>query len=122
LQPGTPLEVRWRDGVIEIEPQPLPVERKGGCLSRGARRSSRRFARIEANFVKPATVVALGAATYRTLLRRLANHRIGGGRTYDAVIGECARHARADTVLTFNRGHFDPPPRRLAVIDPAILR
>lgn len=31
LQPDTPLEVRWRDGVIEIEPQPLPVtlERRG---------------------------------------------------------------------------------------------
>lgn len=25
LEPGTPLEVRWRDGVIEIEPQSLPV-------------------------------------------------------------------------------------------------
>jgi AbrB family looped-hinge helix DNA binding protein len=34
LQPGTPMEVRWRDGVIEIEPQPLAVtlERKGRLL------------------------------------------------------------------------------------------
>jgi AbrB family looped-hinge helix DNA binding protein len=34
LQPGTPLEVRWRDGVIEIEPQPLAVtlKRKGRLL------------------------------------------------------------------------------------------
>jgi len=34
LEPGTPLEVRWRDGIIEIEPQPLPVtlERKGRLL------------------------------------------------------------------------------------------
>jgi AbrB family looped-hinge helix DNA binding protein len=34
LQPGTPLEVRWRDGVIEIEPRPLAVtlERKGRLL------------------------------------------------------------------------------------------
>jgi AbrB family looped-hinge helix DNA binding protein len=34
LEPGTPLEVRWRDGVIEIEPQPLSVklERKGRLL------------------------------------------------------------------------------------------
>jgi AbrB family looped-hinge helix DNA binding protein len=31
LQPDMPLEVRWRDGVIEIEPQPLAVtlERRG---------------------------------------------------------------------------------------------
>lgn len=34
LEPGTPLKVRCRDGVIEIEPQPLPVklERKGRLL------------------------------------------------------------------------------------------
>ena len=25
LEPDTPLDVRWRDGVIEIEPQPLAV-------------------------------------------------------------------------------------------------
>ena len=34
LRPETPLEVRWRDGVIEIEPQPLPVTlvRRGSLL------------------------------------------------------------------------------------------
>jgi len=34
LEPGTPLEVRWRDGVLEIEPQPLSVRivRKGRLL------------------------------------------------------------------------------------------
>jgi len=34
LQPGTPLEIRWRDGVLEIEPQPLTVRmvRKGQLL------------------------------------------------------------------------------------------
>jgi AbrB family looped-hinge helix DNA binding protein len=34
LEPGVPLEVRWRDGVIEIEPQPLAVtlKRKGRLL------------------------------------------------------------------------------------------
>jgi len=34
IEPGTPLDVRWRDGVIEIEPQPLAVtlERKGHLL------------------------------------------------------------------------------------------
>lgn len=26
LEPDTPLDVRWRDGVIEIEPQPLEVK------------------------------------------------------------------------------------------------
>jgi AbrB family looped-hinge helix DNA binding protein len=34
LEPGVLLDVRWRDGVIEIEPQPLAVtlERKGRLL------------------------------------------------------------------------------------------
>ena len=34
IEPGTPLEVRVRDGVIEIEPQPLPVtlEKRGRFL------------------------------------------------------------------------------------------
>lgn len=34
LQPGMPLEVRWREGRIEIEPTPLPVKlvRKGRLL------------------------------------------------------------------------------------------
>jgi AbrB family looped-hinge helix DNA binding protein len=26
IQPDTPLEVRWHDGVIEIEPQPIAVK------------------------------------------------------------------------------------------------
>ena len=34
LTPGTPLDVRWRDGVIEIEPRPLRVtlQQKGRLL------------------------------------------------------------------------------------------
>ena len=34
LEPGMPLTVRWHEGVIEIEPQPLPVRlaRKGRLL------------------------------------------------------------------------------------------
>jgi len=34
LRPGVPLDVRWREGRIEIEPQPLPVKllRKGRLL------------------------------------------------------------------------------------------
>jgi AbrB family looped-hinge helix DNA binding protein len=34
LEPGLPLDVRWRDGIIEIEPQPLPValEKRGRLL------------------------------------------------------------------------------------------
>lgn len=34
LKPGVPLEIRWKDGRIEIEPAPLPVGlvRKGHLL------------------------------------------------------------------------------------------
>jgi AbrB family looped-hinge helix DNA binding protein len=34
LKPGMPLEVRWRNGCIEIEPAPLPVKlvRRGRLL------------------------------------------------------------------------------------------
>jgi len=34
LRPGTPLEIRWEDGRIEIEPAPLPVRlvRRGRLL------------------------------------------------------------------------------------------
>ena len=34
LKPGTPLEVRWRDGRVEIEPAPMPVKlvRRGRLL------------------------------------------------------------------------------------------
>jgi AbrB family looped-hinge helix DNA binding protein len=34
LLPDTPLDVRWRDGVIEIEPQPIAValKRRGRLL------------------------------------------------------------------------------------------
>ncbi len=34
LKPGMPLQVRWREGRIEIEPEPLPVKlvRKGQLL------------------------------------------------------------------------------------------
>ena len=34
IEPGTPLDIRWRDGVIEIEPRPLQVRlvRRGRLL------------------------------------------------------------------------------------------
>jgi AbrB family looped-hinge helix DNA binding protein len=51
LEPDTPLEVRWRDGVIEIEPQPLAVtlERKGRLLvaTPAARVATLRTAMVE---------------------------------------------------------------------------
>lgn len=74
---------------------------------------------VEANFIEPAKVVTLSAAAYTRLLRRLALEGIAGGRTYDAVIGECVRQGQADALLTFNRRHFDPPPSGVTVIEPS---
>lgn len=41
LQPGTELEIRWRQGLIEIEPAPLPVKLKNGAGSLSRYRISR---------------------------------------------------------------------------------
>jgi predicted nucleic acid-binding protein len=76
------------------------------------------WALVKANFVEPATVVALNALAYITLLDRLASSGIGGGRSYDAVIAVSASQARADALLTFNPRHVDPAPAGLSVIEP----
>jgi predicted nucleic acid-binding protein len=73
---------------------------------------------LDVNFVKGKKVVVLRGATYRALLRRLAKEGIAGGRTYDAVIGECARQGRVQALLTFNTRHFDPPPPGVTIVEP----
>jgi predicted nucleic acid-binding protein len=73
---------------------------------------------LEANFLGDATTIALSSAAYRRLLRELATAGVAGGRTYDAVIGECARQAGASALLTFNRRHFDTPPDGVAIVEP----
>ena len=74
---------------------------------------------IRANFVEHAQVVGLPNAAYARVLARLAEASISGGRSYDAIIGECARVGRADTLLTFNARHFDPPPADVSVVVPS---
>jgi predicted nucleic acid-binding protein len=76
------------------------------------------WALIDANFVVRCRTVALTDAAYLTMLRSLAKQAVGGGRTYDAVIAECAREAEAAALLTFNRRHFDPPPEGVSVLEP----
>lgn len=78
------------------------------------------WALVEANFVEHSTVVALTGKAYARLLRRLAKQTVAGGRTYDGVIAECARRARAQALLTFNRRHFDLPPAGVSVIEPGM--
>lgn len=73
---------------------------------------------VKANFVDHATVITLDASAYTTLLHRLATIGVGGGRTYDALIGECTRRAKVDALLTFNLRHFEPPPQGVVLIEP----
>ena len=77
---------------------------------------------IADNFVEQAAVVALESDGYVEVVRSTAAEELAGGRTYDAVIGECARLGRAKTLLTFNRRHFDPPPQGVTVVVPATRR
>jgi AbrB family looped-hinge helix DNA binding protein len=64
LKPGMPLDVRWRDGRIEIEPEPLPVKlvRKGRLLVA----------------VPEGGAAVLGAEAVERTRRRLHRGRAGG--------------------------------------------
>lgn len=58
------------------------------------------------SFVANAEIVALPKYSYLTLLRTAPAIGVFGGRTYDAVIAECAIQAKAATLLTLNESHF----------------
>lgn len=77
------------------------------------------WALVKANFVARRKVVALTGRSYAEVVRELAQQALGGGRSYDAVIAACARHARADVLLTFNHRHFEPAPKGVLVIEPS---
>ena len=64
------------------------------------------LALLEGNFIDGTQVIALDAEGYRALLKRAPGDGVSGGRTYDAIIAECAVRARAATLLTFNAAHF----------------
>ncbi len=74
---------------------------------------------VEANFARTARIVTLSAAAHVRLLSRLAAAGTAGGRSYDAVIGECARLSKVDALLTFNPRHFEPSPPGVAVVVPS---
>jgi predicted nucleic acid-binding protein len=50
--------------------------------------------------------VALDVAEYRISLRESAALGITGGTSYDALIGACARKAKADIIYSWNTRHF----------------
>ena len=74
---------------------------------------------LQGTFLARATVYALDAPAHVELLEELAKEDIGGGRVHDSVIAECARRAGAETLLTFNRRHFDPPPEGVTIVEPS---
>lgn len=61
---------------------------------------------IEANW-SDTRLVTLTGRDYRRVLRRCRETGIGGGAVYDALIAECARKARAATLLTWDASGFE---------------
>ena len=79
------------------------------------------LALLEGNFIDGARVIALDADGYRSLLKRAAREGLSGGRTYDAIIAECAIRAQATTLLTFNAPHFQGlAAARVRVVVPSL--
>jgi predicted nucleic acid-binding protein len=62
---------------------------------------------LDANFIRGVSVIALRPPEYVSVLRQVVAAGTAGGRTYDAVIAECASVARAGTVLTWNVKDFE---------------
>lgn len=50
--------------------------------------------------------IALSAADYRSVLRRLEKLNLGGGAVYDTLIAQAALKAKADHLITLNPTHF----------------
>ena len=81
------------------------------------------LALIEGNFIDGTRVIALDAEGYRSLLKRAPRDGFSGGRTYDAIIAECAVRARAATLLTFNALHFQAlDATQVRVVVPSLER
>jgi predicted nucleic acid-binding protein len=76
---------------------------------------------LESNFLKLGAVIALNAKSYETLLLHAPKNNVAGGRTYDAVIGECAEQGGASTVLTFNPGDFAALGKDFDVVVPGTV-
>ena len=52
------------------------------------------------------SLIALDEADYFKEIERAAERRIPGGRIYDALLLQCARKVKADTIYTWNLKHF----------------
>ena len=59
-----------------------------------------------ADMAERLTFVALDAEEYWAAIADAADHGVLGGKTYDALLARCALKAKAETILTWNLGHF----------------
>lgn len=66
------------------------------------------LALLEANFVHGRRIISLDSRAYLAVLRGAPTREVSGGRTYDAIIAECASRARVTALLTFDEEDFHP--------------
>lgn len=73
---------------------------------------------MEKNVLGHFSVITLTAKEYTDTLRRLAENKIPGGQTYDAILLKAAEKSGAERILTFNVRHFQAlaPPSLAARI------
>ena len=62
---------------------------------------------IEDTVLGRLTVIPLGSADYRAVLRQVANQGLGSGAIYDALHAHCAHKEGVDQILTYNLSDFD---------------
>jgi predicted nucleic acid-binding protein len=77
------------------------------------------LALLDANLFRH-SVVALEAASYKALVSGAPVRSIAGGRTYDAVIANCAVLAGANVILTFNERHFRGLAEGIEIVTPSL--
>jgi predicted nucleic acid-binding protein len=65
---------------------------------------------ISVNIRRHFQTIAMTPEMYERAVEVCSERGLGGGKVYDALLIECARHSQADRIYTFNLGDF----RRLA--------
>ncbi len=61
---------------------------------------------IHENIVSAASLVAIRADEYLSVLKEMIEEGLTGGAVYDAVIVAAAKRAEVDLLVTLNTGHF----------------
>jgi predicted nucleic acid-binding protein len=75
------------------------------------------LAALEGSFGTAEVVAMTGGETW-PFLRALPGAGIAGGSTYDALLAACARRARAEVILTWNRRHFERVAEGVLIASP----